>query len=283
MNIPVIDTAIHTASDTVNTMVSPSDVLELPEVLQKQLLFFANEILDQNHQIDHAHALFQVLLDTASEHQISVNDLVIPHLEGLDIPDKYQHIALFLLDFAGHDRLTFSQNPDLDEHLYVFLKTLLDQGLDVNLKNTEGFNALIFATSFACGYGDLKTLELLIESGADLDVPFGKKQNTPLHYAAQIGVRPVLDLLLNMGANPLIKNALGQMPLDLMKEALELGVTPHQYAYLQEMTAVALERQTLNLVTENLMPKATLEIALPGAATTVSTSPSLCVAFKKSI
>ena len=71
------------------------------------------------------------------------------------------------------------ENDDLDT-----VKTLLQQGADVNTRNPE--NGLTVLMSAAC-HGNLEMTKLLLEAGADLFTADSKTGATPLHKACQGG------------------------------------------------------------------------------------------------
>ena len=84
------------------------------------------------------------------------------------------------------------ENDDLDT-----VKTLLQQGADVNTRNPE--NGLTVLMSAAC-HGNLEMTKLLLEAGADLFTADSKTGATPLHKACQGGNIDIIKLLLDKGA-----------------------------------------------------------------------------------
>ena len=76
------------------------------------------------------------------------------------------------------------------------VKDLLDEGLDVNGKNKNGWSALMIAAS----KGNMEMLKLLIEKGAAVDEKNAQGQ-TPLIFAAHWGHADVVRLLIEQGVN----------------------------------------------------------------------------------
>ena len=87
------------------------------------------------------------------------------------------------------------------------MKLLLDKGADVNFKNKQGHNALLFCVH------EPDKIKLLVSRGADINVS-GKSGNTPLLIAA-VGTNNFesVKLLLDNGANPLVKNKIKESAL----------------------------------------------------------------------
>ena len=63
--------------------------------------------------------------------------------------------------------------------------------------------------------GDLKLIQLLVESGIDIDLQSRECQTTALHEAICAENLAVVSYLLKMGARKDIKNANGETPFDL--------------------------------------------------------------------
>lgn len=95
------------------------------------------------------------------------------------------------------------------------VRFLLKHGADHSLTSNQGNSALMLSIV----NGEHEVAELLIQSGADIEQSDGKG-NTPLMIAASGGLEKfnLIKLLIDLGANPLAKNANGQTP---MLKALE--------------------------------------------------------------
>jgi outer membrane protein assembly factor BamB len=80
------------------------------------------------------------------------------------------------------------------------LKELLDQGIDVNVKNHYGLTALTFATD----KGNLEAVNLLLENGADPNLKDSFYNDTPLGWAIYKKNNPIIISMINHGGD--VKN-----------------------------------------------------------------------------
>ena len=90
------------------------------------------------------------------------------------------------------------------------VKEYLDAGTDVNATNHLGWTPL----QVAAQEGLNEIAELLIATGADVNVKRGDTGWTLLHYAACDGHKEVIELLIVKGADVNAKNRGGETPLD---------------------------------------------------------------------
>lgn len=90
----------------------------------------------------------------------------------------------------------------------AFAKWLIQNGADVNAVTNEQQNPLHLQTMQK--RTDLDVLKTLIEHGANVNA-LDRHGNTPLHYALD---PKRVQLLLAHGANPLIENKYGELPLE---------------------------------------------------------------------
>ena len=93
-------------------------------------------------------------------------------------------------------------------------KLLLDQGADVNVKDDDGRSALHFAAI----NGHTKTVELLLDWGVDMNVKDNNEWNA-LHYASRNGHTETVKLLLDRGVDINIKGYNGWTALHYAAEA----------------------------------------------------------------
>jgi hypothetical protein len=144
----------------------------------------------------------------------------------LYFPENYKKIQSFFVFFASEAYLKGPYKPDLakirpliasfkaSDHVVPRpatianllkaagrddtsqVKNLLDEGLDVNGKNKNGWSALMVAAS----RGNREMLNLLIEKGAAVDEKNAQGQ-TPLIFAAHWGHANAVRLLIERGAN----------------------------------------------------------------------------------
>ena len=77
------------------------------------------------------------------------------------------------------------------------MKALIDAGADVNLRANKDVTPLMAA----CGPYPA-AVRLLLESGAEVNATDGIENFTALMYAATEGLSPVVDILLEAGADP---------------------------------------------------------------------------------
>jgi ankyrin repeat protein len=118
----------------------------------------------------------------------------------------------------------------------AIVKSLIEQGADINARDTSGRTALHYAVE----YGHEDVVELLIANGADMNVK-DKDGNAPGHVALGENNRPILELLIANGANlDFIHLSAYQGDLDKVRSFIEegadvnaadfYGATPLHYA-----------------------------------------------------
>lgn len=101
--------------------------------------------------------------------------------------------------------------------------TLLERGADVNAVTKAGpqiaWNALTFATNrdetYSVTADEKKTIELLIHYGIAIDLA-DDEGRTPLMRAAQSRNAEIVEVLLNAGANPNLKDKYGHKAVDYL-------------------------------------------------------------------
>jgi ankyrin repeat protein len=77
------------------------------------------------------------------------------------------------------------------------VRSLLQQGADVNAAQGDGMTALHWAAS----HGDVDLVRMLVYAGARLEAATRNGNYTPLHFAARAGSPAVVKSLLDAGAN----------------------------------------------------------------------------------
>ncbi|WP_186321356.1 ankyrin repeat domain-containing protein [Bacillus sp. FJAT-22090] len=104
------------------------------------------------------------------------------------------------------------------------IKTLIEEGVDINTKDSEGRTAVMIATY----NNDVETAKVLIKAGADVSIQ-DNMQNNPFLYAGAEGYVEILKLTIEADADPAITNRYGGTALipasehgfiDIIKELL---------------------------------------------------------------
>ena len=88
------------------------------------------------------------------------------------------------------------------------VRTLLNQGADVNVRSDDGATALLWAAH----WNDLDIADLLIRARADVNTANDLRM-TPLSLACTNGNAALVERLLNAGANPNTAIATGETPI----------------------------------------------------------------------
>ncbi|AYP74293.1 ankyrin repeat protein [Fowlpox virus] len=104
------------------------------------------------------------------------------------------------------------------------VKLLIGKGADINIADINGCTALHNAAK----YGSLKSIDLFISYGVDVDVK-DNIGNTPLFYA--LPYPDAVKMLLEKGANPNIVNSRGLTPLSRAMEISDLS-TKHIVSHI---------------------------------------------------
>lgn len=98
----------------------------------------------------------------------------------------------------------------------IMIMSLVNRGVDVNLRDNDGVSPL----NYALQKENITAATILLASKANPDEHFPPNGDTPLHLAVRLalagqGVR-LLDNLLLMKADPTVKNNAGVSALDLL-------------------------------------------------------------------
>lgn len=111
---------------------------------------------------------------------------------GMPVDQKEENgnCGLMLAAFNGHV-----------ETMQVFI----DAGADIHLRDSNGRTALMFASS-----GPFPAaVRLLIKNGSEVNAADTEERWTPIMFAAAEGLLPVVDILLEHGADPKMKDVDG--------------------------------------------------------------------------
>ena len=95
------------------------------------------------------------------------------------------------------------------------VRALLERGADVQTARPDGMTALHWAAMRS----DLEMAEMLLYAGANLEATTRIGHHTPLHVAGRSGQAPVVQALLEAGADPHALSASGATPLHLAAQA----------------------------------------------------------------
>ena len=91
---------------------------------------------------------------------------------------------------------------------------LLDAGADVNRIGNEQGTALMFEVEM----NNAELIQLYVDRGANVNYQREMDGNCALHFAARLGFENIVNVLLNGGADPTVKNNDGQTALDIAKK-----------------------------------------------------------------
>lgn len=108
----------------------------------------------------------------------------------------------------GHTALTMAAASGRKDCLIM----LLANGADPGVLSDAGASALLLATLAHLGDGGFSCVSPLVAAGSPLDHP-GPNDRCPIHEAAWMHDSEVLELLLNAGANPNVRDENGTTPL----------------------------------------------------------------------
>lgn len=150
--------------------------------------------------------------------------LLIDNGARLDVTDRRGR-NLATVAMYNEDReiveLLLATGADITIHLAAFAgdiektKSLIDEGIDINLQNEIGYTPLHYAAMA----GNTQVIELLIAEGARIDInsseDFKRKVYSPLHLAVNCGRTEVARLLISKGADVEKKDAGDCTPLNL--------------------------------------------------------------------
>jgi len=101
----------------------------------------------------------------------------------------------------------------------ALVRALLERGADCRELNNDERSALYLSVAHD-GSGDVGVIRMLAEAGAEVDGIGGKWTNmTPLMAAAVTGHHGAVEVLLELGADPLRENTSRMSPLDYAVDA----------------------------------------------------------------
>lgn len=113
------------------------------------------------------------------------------------------------------------------------IRSLISQGPSLSIKNASGLSPILVATTTmieedeggawqgATNEHTKKVLQLLVRYGASLNEQEPVELNTCTNIAVSKSFYKLADMLLDLGANPAIKNKAGKTTLDILELHLE--------------------------------------------------------------
>ena len=119
--------------------------------------------------------------------------------------------------FMGQTPLGLAAEEGATEIMQILLGKLADSGTQEGEDKQApaiGSEALFTAIE----KGDIETVRLLVEAGADVNAAAGFGGNTPLHEAVEEGNAEIVQILVDAGADIEAKGFMGQTPLGLAAE-----------------------------------------------------------------
>lgn len=132
------------------------------------------------------------------------------------------------IDDKGNTALHLAQTSNSTLRVNEIVSMLLKSGSDVNLKNKEGKTVL----HLACDKCSVKIVKMLINSKSEINT-IDNKGNTPLHYAAK-SASDKIEILLEHGANPKIRNNYGNTPILLAASCFTIFYFPLKDPYEED-------------------------------------------------
>jgi serine/threonine-protein phosphatase 6 regulatory ankyrin repeat subunit B len=116
---------------------------------------------------------------------------------------------------------------------YEVLKKMLDMGADPNIKDSNGWSALHYASQF----GDLESVKILVENNAYIDT-YSNNQRIPLHLASNRNYPEIVKYLLENKSNPNYKDDLGCTPIHLASKQGNTKCIEHLLNYGADLYSI---------------------------------------------
>ena len=132
----------------------------------------------------------------------------------------------------------FSQAPihkiieSKEEKKYEVLQKMLDMGADPNIKDSNGWSAL----HYACQFGDIESVKILIKANADID-SYSNNKRLPLHFAANMNYPDIVKFLLENKSNADYKDDQGCTPMHLAAKQGNTKCIEHLLAFGADLYA----------------------------------------------
>jgi ankyrin repeat protein len=125
-------------------------------------------------------------------------------------------------------------------------ESLVEAGGDINTANATGQTPL----HLAAASGNVETVRMLLDEGAELDLPDTVEGFSALHVATMHGHADVVDLLVRYGADPEARTRRQQTPLHLAALHGHAGVTARLLKYHVRLDSLDAEGMTAHQLAE---------------------------------
>lgn len=174
---------------------SPRTFWEIKHILEPRHPVNSIKIFTEEHDVDQADADQNTALFWASWGNDAITvDVLIRYGAHLDPINKLSETPLMVASKLGH--------PDVVQRL------LLEPLIKINHKCAGARTSL----SYAAQFGRPRVAQLLLEYGADPQIPGGYGR-TPLSWAAEFGRKRIVKLLMDREADPSSADKEGRTPL----------------------------------------------------------------------
>ncbi|HEV7737009.1 MAG TPA: ankyrin repeat domain-containing protein [Chlamydiales bacterium] len=159
---------------------------------------------------------YSILLNAAQQrHAYSTTNSFFRNTYTKRIPNPNSQLSISR-QFSSFSRLERRSiaTQDLIEAVQAGQLERVKKALKMKANPDAKVNDCHSVLHLAAANGNLEIFRELLESGADPDVRHKDWEVTPLHTAACEGHSPIVDLLIQAGANVKIKSHIGRFPLD---------------------------------------------------------------------
>lgn len=157
-------------------------------------------------------------------------------------------------DETGETALLLACDKYNNSHIDT-MRVLLDNNANVDAIDDIGWTPLFWG----CATGNLKSVSLLLEFGANVNVQ-DNELDTCLHMAIEIRHEIMIRLLLDKGADPLVKNRNGDTPLDeaIMDGTFSDSLMYHiheaaEQRYAEQHTSLVVQMDAMRLQIDDLL------------------------------
>jgi len=215
----------------------------LPELLKIYLVILACQLLTPAYAGSYKDFFTFIDADRAQEIEVllnkgfdpnTVNEEGVPALILAAQKKSFNAIVVLVKDKKTNLNVVSKESENTlmlaaIQNQIEIAKLLIEQGADVN---KPGWTPLHYAATK--GYIDI--MRLLIEHSAYLDAE-SPNGTTPLMMAAYYGTPQAVKLLLEEGADPLIKNKLGLSAMDFAKQSTHKDSQDYIQAFVNAANA----------------------------------------------